>query len=141
MRTLVVEEFKRIEKLLAVFHQGMLQNFFTFLTVLEKNDVTLRDVRWYLEEVKKIEGAKVLEQVSRSKVSRKMTEEQEKWKSKVGSCPLCGKSLGLDKVSAAKGNANVYGYRGVWRCPGEECLFEEFTTEYPEVIYDRLMGR
>ena len=139
MRTL--EEFKRIEKLLAVFHQGMLQNFFTFLEVLEKNDITLRDVKWYLGEVKKIEEARTLQQANSSKVNKKMVKEQERWKSKAEHCPLCGKSLGLDKVTAAKGNANVYGYRGVWRCPGEECLFEEFTTEYPEAIYDRLMGR
>lgn len=139
MRTL--EDFIKLEKLLAVFHQGMLQNFFTFIDLLERSKVTLEDVKWYMEQLAKREKAKQLQRTSEAQVNTKISKEQEKWKEKVKRCPLCGSSLGLDKIAAAKGNANVYGYRGVWRCPGEECLFEEFTTEYPEVIYDRLMGR
>ena len=136
-----LEDFQRLEKLLAVFHQGMLQNFFTLLGVLERNDVALEDVKWYMGQVVEREKAKQAQQIRKLRNAMKMDKEKKKWERRAKKCPLCGKPLGLDKITAAKGNANVYGYRGVWRCPGEECLFEEFTLEYPEAIYDKLMGR
>ena len=139
MRTL--EKFQRLEKLLAVFHQGMLQNFFTFLEVLERNDIVIEDVKWYMARLAEKEKTKQFQQARNSAVTKEMQKTQEEWKKRAKCCPLCGKSLGLDKITAAKGNANVYGYRGVWRCIEEGCLFEEFTREYPEAIYDKLMGR
>ena len=139
MRTL--EEFTRIEKLLAVFHQGMLQNFFTFLEVLEKNAVSLEDVTWYIEQVKENIRLRLLEKARLDERNEKVLKLQEEWKTKAKCCPLCKQPLSLEKVTAPKGNANVHGYRGVWRCLEDDCLFEEFTTEYPEAIYDKLMGR
>lgn len=141
MDLLALDRFQEMEKILAVFHQGMLQNFFTFLDVLEKNSISLEDVECYVGQLKENNRLRLLEEARKNKRSEGVLKEQEKWRMKAKDCPLCGTPLSLEKVTAPKGNANVYGYRGVWRCPGDECLFEEFTKEYPEAIYDQLMGR
>lgn len=133
--------FQEMEKILKVFHQGMLQDFFTFLDILSRKNITLRDVKRYVRQVKENNRLRVEAETGLRKRSRAAIKEQERWKKLVKHCPLCNSPLSLDKVTAPKGNANVYGYRGVWRCLGEECLFEEFMKEYPEAIYDQLMGR
>lgn len=44
----------------------------------------------------------------------------------MSTCPECGKVIALHAINTEQGPRNVHGYRSVWFCLNEECLYEKY---------------
>ena len=131
---------EELERLFSVFKRGTLEDFFTLSGYLREKGSSPEELGRYLswKRGQIQEAAKVSE--------RRQTLEREKaekffaeWQEKVKKCPLCGAPLILSKITTLKGKSNKKGWRSLWSCPNEDCLFEEYSKEYADKIYTELM--
>ena len=129
-----------LEKLLAVFKRGTLEDFFTLSSYLNQNDISVKELDRYL--IWKREQAREVRRFSREEDARKrkgVEEQIARWRKKVRKCPKCNTPLILSKISTLKGKSNIRGWRSLWSCPSEDCLFEEYSKEFADKIYTELM--
>uniref|UniRef100_A0A6H1ZCX2 Uncharacterized protein n=1 Tax=viral metagenome TaxID=1070528 RepID=A0A6H1ZCX2_9ZZZZ len=116
-------------KKLRVFGLGQLQDLVTLSDILEREGASLGDVKEFLEEN--------LRAVRKNQEEmKKAFEERRKWWKRVGrKCPECGETLDLVPIRAPKGKKNKEGYKSLWSCPGENCLYEKYSKrEFKEII-------
>lgn len=62
----------------------------------------------------------------RQAMTREMAERKE-WNEKAKKCPECGAAMMLYEVPFPKGPRNLYGYKTLWQCRNQRCLFEEYS--------------
>lgn len=128
------KQIEEIAKKLAVFDFGRLQELLTLFGVLEREELTLKDVRKFVEAVKEL-------QKTREAAFNKFNKEREKlWNKGTRRCPDCMKPLALRSITTPKGKANREGYTCHWFCLDEKCNFEEYTKENFQKIYKKIMG-
>jgi len=128
------ERAQKIREKLTVFGQGKLQDLITLYDFLQGSDITLEDVRDYLEYTKEFLRQLNLKQIKIHK------ERQEKWNRNTRRCPQCMMPLGLRPITTPKGKANREGYTCHWYCTEETCDFEEYMKEDFRKIYKKIMG-
>lgn len=129
-----------LSRLLAAFRRETLENFFTLSSFLKSENISPRQLKSYLEwKTEQINVVKVKKQKENDKRIKEAKEQFIKWQRKVKKCPLCDTPLMLNKISILKGNANREGWRSLWSCPNEDCLFEEYSKEFADKIYTEIM--
>jgi len=131
---------EEIERLLSVFRRGTLEDFFTLSTFLEREDISKRQLKDYLkykgEQDRNIKRKLVVENEEKLK---EVKEKQAHWEKNSRKCPECGSALSLSRVSTPKGVANKKGWRSLWSCSKEDCIFEEYSTEFTDKLYTEIM--
>ena len=131
---------EELEKLLAVFRKETLENFFTLSTYLRTTKVSVEELGNYLAwKRRKIKETRKLSEEENIKRRKKTEEVFAKWQEKTKKCPKCNSSLLLSRVNAPKGRGNKEGWRSLWSCPNEKCLFEEYSKEFTDKIYTEIM--
>jgi hypothetical protein len=131
---MIEERIKEIRLKLAVFDFGRLQELLTLFSVLEREELTLEDVREFIEAVKELQKA-------REATFNKFNKDRERlWNKGTRRCPTCAKPLMLRPINTPKGKANREGYTCHWFCLDEKCNFEEYTKEDFQEVYKKIMG-
>ena len=125
---------QEIREKLAVFGQGKLQDLITLYDFLEESDISLEDVRAYLEYNKEVFRQLGLRQAEIFK------KRKEVWNKNTRKCPTCKRPLLIGNIRTPKGRGNVKGYTCHWFCQEEDCLFEEYTYENFQEVYKKIMG-
>ena len=129
-----------LDRLLAVFRRETLENFFTLSTVLKNENVSPKELKEYLDWKTKL-AVRAKAELTRSD-ARKIEEARKlaaEWKKKAKKCPRCGESLSLTRVTTPRGPSNKEGWRSLWFCQTENCLFEEYSREFTDKIYTEIM--
>lgn len=125
---------QEIRRKLAVFGQGKLQDLVTLYDLLQGSDITLEDVKDYVEYTKEAFRQQSLKQA-------KMLKKREGvWNKNTRRCPTCGGPLAARAIRVPRGKGNVKGYTCHWFCQGEECSFEEYTREDFKEVYKKIMS-
>lgn len=125
---------KKTEAKLAVFGFGGLQNLVTLFDLLEKENISIGDVRNYVvSTVRRTEEKEATFQRMRKK-------QEERWTKGTRRCPTCMRPLALRAINIPKGKANREGHTCHWFCIEETCNFEEYTKEDFREIYTKIMG-
>ena len=126
---------EELMKKLRVFSLGQLQDLVTLSDILEREGASLEDVKDFLEETQKTFRQ------GKEKIRRNF-EERKKWWERVGrKCPKCGETLDLVPIKTPKGKRNREGYKSLWSCSREDCLFEEYSKVEFKRIIEKLTGR
>jgi len=102
---------------LSGFPFGFLQDVVTLLGTLEEKGISLDELKLFVRE----KQLAVQEELQRARLRR------EAFFRNSPKCPKCGGVLVLSPIRIPKGPANKNGYKSVWTCLGESCLFEEFS--------------
>jgi len=127
------EEIIEIQRKLAVFDFGRLQELLTLFDVLEREGLELEDVKDFIASSI---AAQVAFQERLEKVGKKRTE---MWNKNTRKCPTCDAPLVARSITTKKGKQNVKGYTCHWFCQEENCNFEEYTYEDFKEIYQEIM--
>ena len=127
------ERVEEIGKKLQVFSFDGLQNLITLFDVLQREEISVEDVKEFVAFSVKAREAK------EANFRRRNEEMERMWKKNSRPCPLCGMPLALRPINIPKGKADVKGYTCHWFCPSEECTFEEYTKEDFQEIYRKIM--
>ena len=136
------ERYEYIDSKVQVWDFGKLQDFITFIEHIEDNDISVKDIKEYIEEYK---ARKISEAEEYEKSQPKITPEQQRRIAELfPKCPECSAELKLFSVEE-----NENDYKSVWRCsscigckkqdrddetdPNERCTYERFSTTMPEL--------
>jgi len=135
---------EELDRLLAVFRRGTLEDFFTIHTVLEREGVSVEQLKGYLnwkaEEVNKSAFAiKSANDKVIAEAKEKAKERAAEWDRLVRKCPLCNSPLRLSRISEPEGPANKEGWRSLWFCGNDGCLFEEYSKEFTDKLHAEVM--
>ena len=117
-------DIKKIE----VFHFGRLQELLTMTDFLVKNNISIDQVRAYVEEKKRA--------LLKSKIRRSYRADRE-WREKAPKCPVCGSVLLLREISIPPGRGNEYAYRSEWFCGAQDCVYEKYSALDAAVQLDK----
>lgn len=124
---------EEVEKKLAVFGLRGLQDFITLFDILEREGISIKDVRNFMLFVK--EG-----QERRKADIVKITEKRmERWNKNTRRCPTCMMPLMARPINIPTGKGNREGYTSHWYCQEESCNFEEYSYENFREIYSKIM--
>lgn len=110
---------ERLERVVEVFGLGKVQDVLTFLDYLQKEGVSVQDVRDYMAECA-MDHARA-RMTTRAKRLRE-------WEQKAPKCPECGMPLRLREITLSPGRGNENAYRSEWYCPGAQCIYEAYST-------------
>ena len=127
------KDYQEIGVKLSVFGFGKLQELVTLSKFLEKEGITLEDVKSYVKYVKK---SYELAEKKHIKVAEM---QMKKWNKEAPRCPICKNPLGLKKVREKKGKSNVKGYTCLWFCKEEDCVYEKYSYENFREVYQKIM--
>ena len=123
-----------IEYKLRVFGFGLLQDLISLTGVLEREGISLEEVKEYVEErQRQLKETKLAMQKANEKV-------RQQWEKNTRRCPTCVMPLMARSITIKKGKANIKGYTCHWFCQEENCNFEEYTYEDFQIIYKKIMG-
>ena len=125
---------KEIERKLQVFSLDGLQNLITLFDVLQREGISVEDVKGFIEFRIK---AREFKEVAFRKRAELM---KEVWNKNTRRCPTCMKPLVARSINTPKGKANREGYTCQWYCQEDSCGFEEYTHESYQEIYKKIMG-
>lgn len=128
------EQWERLERKLSIFSFGRLQDLVTLYDHLEKDDMTVENVREFIEYTKE-----AMEKATKER-DKMLKERTEKWNKKTHKCPDCREPLMLRPITIAKGKGNREGYTCHWYCREENCNFEEYSHEDFKETYSKIMG-
>jgi len=126
---------EKIETKLSVFGFGGLQNLVTLFNILERENISINDVRQFIafalkrREENEIGFQKMI--AKRDKEMRKLA----------GNCPKCKTPLRIRTIHSPKGKANVYGYRSHYFCGNEECDYEKYSKEPVKILVKKMVRR
>ena len=101
-----------IDKILAVFSLGQLQDVITIYRVMSEGDISVEMLSAYLDDQK-----------------IKLTEETPMPRETMPACPVCGGKLGLQVITTPQGRANINGWKSLWFCLSDGCDYEEFSMD------------
>jgi len=127
---------KRVEEIrqkLSVFSFPRLQELLTLFNLLEREKISLEDVREFITSFQE------LQETRRVTFDRIGKEREKKWNKGTRRCPTCMRPLALRPINVPKGKANREGYTCHWFCLDEKCSFEEYTKEDFQEIYKKIM--
>jgi hypothetical protein len=102
---------KPIEKILAAFSLGQMQDFMTMHKVMREHDISVESLESYIND-------KMANIAEIHRIRQNMPD-----------CPACGGKLGLQAITTPQGRANVNGYRSVWYCQADDCNYEEYSMD------------
>ena len=123
---------KRVEEIrqkLSVFSFPRLQELVTLSNLLEKENISLKEIKEFINSFLE------LQEINRLRFDSEREKQKKFWKKITKKCPECGKPLDLAPVGCSKGKANKFGYKSYWSCSGEDCLYDKYTTrEFKEII-------
>lgn len=114
---LIEQKNKDIEKQLQVFGFGKIQDFITMFNVMKLNNITINDVREYIEYIKKMTKEK----------AAKIKLAQEAWVKKAKKCPECNTPMQL-----TQGDDND----SIWACM--KCRFSIYNKQNVKEILKEL---
>ena len=120
-----------LRKELAVFGFSNLQNLVVLFDILESREITIEQVRKFVDS--EIALIKVQEE-NREKL-------RNEWIKIAKRCPNCGGPLYLKEIAIPKGRKNVYGYRSLWFCSNDNCIYEKYNMEEVKNIVKGLKDR
>lgn len=123
-----------IEHKLRVFGFSLLQDLVSLVGVLEREEISLEDVKQYIRD-----RQTQLKEVKLS-IQKANEKARERWEKNTRGCPTCMKPLALRPISIPKGKGNREGYTCHWFCTEETCNFEEYTHKNFQEIYKKIMG-
>ena len=103
-----------IEKALGAFSLGQIQDFVTMHGIMREHDISVA----HLEEYVKTEQARLAGQI---KADCKHLE-------KMPDCPACGEKLSIRAIRLPKGPSNRKGWKSLWQCLAEDCVYEAYST-------------
>ena len=127
------EKIERVSRKLAVFDFKRLQELVTLFKVLEREKLSLEDVKDYIKNFYE------MRKIQRAKYDALAEARQKLWDKNARKCPNCEKPLMARRVGIPKGKANIKGYTCHWFCPSEKCTFEEYTKEDFKEVYKKIM--
>jgi len=103
---------EKIEKKLAAFSFGQIQDFMTLHNVMHKNNISMADLEGYING-EKARLSKELEAFSPPM-------------EKMPKCPKCGNKLAIRPINLPKGPRNRQGWKSLWHCPAGDCVYERY---------------
>lgn len=127
------EKMERISRKLAVFDFKRLQELVTLFKVLEREELSLEDVKDYIKNFYE------MRKIQRAKYDALAEARQKLWDKNAPRCSLCDKPLLARRITVPEGKANVKGYTCLWFCQEEKCTFEEYTKENFQEVYKKIM--
>lgn len=101
-----------IEKTLAAFSLGQIQDYITLSELLVEAAITIEDLTAYVDAKK--QG--IVKKTGRAGEN-------------MPDCPVCGGKLGLLPVKAPQGRANINGWQSLWLCLSDGCNYEKYTSD------------
>ena len=128
------EKIAEIGRKLTVFNFAKLQDLVTLSILLEREEISLEQLKEYLATVREFNAKAVKE---REKIFK---EREERWLAGTRRCPTCMKPLALRAINILKGKGNREGYTCHWFCQDDNCNFEEYTHENFQEVYKKIMG-
>ena len=102
-----------IEKALAAFSFGRIQDFMTMHGVMRRNNISMADLEGYINGEKARRGGE-MEAFSRLR-------------EKMPACPECGEKLVVRSINLPKGPRNRNGWKSLWCCIGGDCVYEDYS--------------
>ena len=102
-----------IEKALAAFSFGQIQDFMTLHGVMRRSGISIADLEGH------VRGERAL----RAEETEKIRQHREKRPD----CPKCGNKLSMRAINLPKGPANRKGWKSLWYCPAGECVYEMYS--------------
>jgi len=123
---------KELDNRLSVFGFGLLQDLVALLDILEREKISLEDVRSYVKE-------RIANTQARIDLQKRAYEKKVAWWNKVAKrCPKCDTPMSLIAITTPKGKANKKGYKSLWSCPKTDCTYEKYMKTDRNVILKRL---
>jgi hypothetical protein len=121
----------KFEEKMAAFNFADHQKILTYHKTLERNGLTLEDVKEYVN-FKRVEFAEM------EAIMSKHNQDLEKI---LPICPECGSKMGLRIVSRPEGPSNIHGWKSCLECTGENCAAEKYSKMRPERIINLLSSK
>ena len=129
-----------LDRRLAVFKRATLEDFSTLSSFLKSEEISTKELKGYLEwKTNQIAENKAKFERLESERMKEAKEQFAEWQRRVKKCPKCDSPLILSRVSTPRGKGNKEGWRSLWSCPSENCLFEEYSKEFVDKIYTEIM--
>lgn len=101
---------QQIEKGLAAFSFGQMQDFITMYKVMNENDISIEALEAYITD--KQAGMAEIHRIQQN----------------MPDCPICGKKLTIQPIHTPQGKQNIKGWKSLWHCIGEDCIHESYSA-------------
>ncbi|SPD72560.1 hypothetical protein PITCH_A140040 [uncultured Desulfobacterium sp.] len=98
-----------IENTLAAFSLGQMQDFITMHRIMVENNISIER----LEDL-----------ISKKKAALK---DEARNQAEMPRCPECGDKLAIQPIRLPRGPRNIHGWKSLWHCTGENCLYEAYS--------------
>ena len=102
-----------IERILAPFSFGQIQDFITLHRVMREHKISIADLEGHVR--------------GEREVLAEETESIRQHREKMPDCPKCGNKLALRAINLPEGPRNRKGWKSLWYCPAGDCVYEMYS--------------
>lgn len=135
---------KTLEQAVAAYSEKVLTEAINVYSSLVLSGYTIQDLELRNQAILdqqrtfEIEGKKLLKEQQ-----QQVNKEIEEYKRIAPICPEseCGQYLMLSNIREPKGKGNIHGYKSLFYCSSDTCLYEKYTKQDTDSIYKELLEK